>query len=201
MVDCDIPTPTPTTTPTATFTPTATATATFTPTPTATATFTPTPTPTVTPTPTATACTGLFVIGDLDATVGNHVTFWSSQWEKDNHLSGGKAPASFKGFVDCAIPICGGTWTSLPGNSSHPPDTIPADITVIVSSSITKSGPAETGDIVKVVTVHVDPCVPPPHNCYGVPAAPGHQGTGTVTSVICQSTRPHQPTRPARPPR
>jgi len=150
------------------------------PTPTPTATFTPTPTPT----PTPTACTGLFVIGDLDAVVGNHVTFWSAQWWKDNHLSGGTAPASFKGFVDCAFPVCGSTWTSLPGNSSHPPDTIPAVITVIVSSSITKSGSTESGNVVKVVTITVD--VP---TTYGVPAAPGHEGKGTVTSVICESAQ------------
>ena len=197
FVECDAVTPTPTptatstptSTPTATFTPTATATATFTPTatatatPTATATATATPTPTPTPTVTPTTCGTAFAIGDLDAVVGNHVTFWSKQWWKDNHLSGGRAPASFKGFVNCTNPnppACGGTWTSDPGNSGHPPDTIPADITVIVSSSITKSGSTESGDIVKLVTVHVDPC------CYGQPVeAPGHEGRGTVTAVIC----------------
>jgi hypothetical protein len=37
-----------------------------------------------------------------------------------------------------------------------------------------------------MVTVHVDPC------CYGNPVeAPGHEGTGTVTAVICQSAGPH----------
>ena len=55
------------------------------------------------------------------------------------------------------IPPCGGTWQSDPGNSSHPPDTVPADMTVIVSSLITKSGPIESGDIPMMVTVHTDP--------------------------------------------
>src|SRR4029077_14924512 len=188
FIDCNVPSPTPTPTatftptPTATFTPTATATFTPTPTATATATATSTPTPTPTPTVTPTTCGTSFVIGDLDAVVGNHVTFWGKQWWKDNHLSGGRAPASFKGFVNCTNPNppdCGGTWTSDPGNSGHPPDTIPADITVIVSSLITKSGPVESGDIVKLVTIHVDPC------CYGQPVeAPGHEGRGTVTSVL-----------------
>ena len=44
---------------------------------------------------------------------------------------------SFKGFVNCTNPNppnCGGTWESDPGNSGHPPDTVPADMTVIVSS-------------------------------------------------------------------
>jgi hypothetical protein len=145
---------------------------------------------------TPTTCGSAFVIGDLDAVVGNHVTFWGAQWWKENHLSGGRAPASFKGFANCTNPNppnCGGTWTSDPGNSGHPPDTIPADITVIVSSLITKNGPVESGDIPMMVTVHVDPC------CYGQPVeAPGHEGRGIVTAVICGAP-PHQPGRPSRP--
>jgi len=178
FVDCDIPTPTPTPTPTATFTPT--------PTPTATATATPTPTPT--PTVTPTTCGSSFVIGDLDAVVGHKVTFWGAQWWKQNHLSGGRAPASFKGFANCTNPnppACGGTWQSDPGNSSHPPDTVPADMTVIVSSLITKSGPIESGDIPMMVTIHTDP---------GYGPNPGHEGTGTVTAVVCGSApHPRQP--------
>jgi hypothetical protein len=193
FVDCAVPTATPTTTPTATFTPTATATATATTTATATATPTPTPTPTVTPT----TCGTAFVIGDLDAVVGNHVTFWGAQWWRRNHLSGGTAPASFKGFANCTNPNppnCGGTWQSDPGNSSHPPDTVPADMTVIVSSSITKSGSIESGDIPMMVTIHTDP---------GYEPNPGHEGTGTVTAVICQSARPQRPpvARPTLSPR
>ena len=140
--------------------------------------------PTPTPTPLATG----FVIGDLDAVVGNHVTFWGAQWSRLNHLSGGSAPASFKGFAnspDPNPPACGGTWESDPGNSSHPPDTVPADMTVIVSSSITKSGPVESGDIPMMVTIHTDP---------GYGPNPGHEGTGTVTAVVCGA-----PQRPARP--
>jgi hypothetical protein len=141
----------------------------------------PTATPTSTPTPTVTptTCGTGFVIGDLDAVVGHKVTFWGAQWWKKNHLSGGTAPASFKGFVNCTTPnppACGGTWISDPGNSSHPPDTVPADMTVIVSSLITKNGPIESGDIPKMVTIHTDP---------GYGPAPGHEGTGTVTAVIC----------------
>jgi hypothetical protein len=195
FVDCDVPTPTPTPSPTATFTPTATSTptATFTPTATATATSTPTPTATPTATQTPTTCGTAFVIGDLDAVVGNHVTFWGAQWWKKNHLSGGTAPASFKGFANCTNPnppTCGGTWQSDPGNSSHPPDTVPADITVIVSSLITKSGPIESGDIPMMVTIHTDP---------GYGPNPGHEGTGTVTAVVCQPARPHNPGRAPRP--
>ena len=141
----------------------------------------------------ATCGTG-FAIGDLDAVVGNKVYFWGAQWWKNNHLSGGRAPASFKGFVNCTNPnppTCGGTWTSDPGNSGHPPDTVPADMTVIVSSLVTKSGPVESGDIVKMVTIHTDP---------GYGPNPGHEGTGTVTAVIC-GAGPHQPRGPAPRPR
>jgi len=200
FIDCNVPSPTPTPTPTATatFTPTptatATATATFTPTPTATATATATPTATPTPTVTPTTCGTSFVIGDLDAVVGRKVTFWGAQWWKKNHLSGGTAPASFKGFANCTNPnppTCGGTWQSDPGNSSHPPDTVPADMTVIVSSLITKSGPIESGDIPMMVTIHTDP---------GYGPAPGHEGTGTVTAVIC-GARPHHPGLPVGPAR
>ena len=70
---------------------------------------------TPTPTPLATG----FVIGDLDAVVGNHVTFWGAQWSRLNHLSGGSAPASFKGFANSPSPnppACGGTWQSRPGD-------------------------------------------------------------------------------------
>jgi len=141
-----------------------------------------TPTPTLTPTPTPTPIgIGSFVIGDLDAVVGNHVTFWGAQWWKLNHLSGGSAPASFKGFAnspDPNPPACGGTWQSGPGNSSGPPESVPADITVIVSSLITKSGPIISGDVPEMVIVHTDP---------GYEPNPGHEGTGTVTAVVCQS--------------
>jgi hypothetical protein len=129
--------------------------------------------------PTPTTCGTSFVIGDLDAVVGNKVTFWGAQWWKLNHLSGGSAPASFKGFANCTNPnppACGGTWQSDPGNSPKPPDSVPADITVIVSSLITKSGQIESGDIPMMVTIHTDP---------GYKGDPGHAGTGTVTAVVC----------------
>ena len=168
------PTATATATATATFTPAATASATATAT--ATATPTPTPTPTVTPMQFFTS----FVIGDIDAVVGNHVTFWGAQWWKQNHLSRGGSPASFKGFANSPNPnppTCGGTWQSDPGNSSGPPPSVPADIIVIVTSLITKSGPIISGDGHMMVIVHTDP---------GYAPNPGHEGTGTVTAVVCR---------------
>jgi len=48
---------------------------------------------------------GMFVVGDLTvgpiaSSAGTSVTFWGAQWWKLNSLSGGAAPAAFKGFED-----------------------------------------------------------------------------------------------------
>jgi hypothetical protein len=123
---------------------------------------------------------GSFVIGDQNAAVGTQVTFWGAQWWKDNGLTGGSAPPSFKGFADTATPACGQPWTTRPGNSSGPPDTVAADLTLpvpmVVSSTITKDGPVISGDTTKVVLVMVDP---------GYGPNPGHPGTGTVVGIVC----------------
>src|SRR5947209_19534883 len=119
---------------------------------------------------------GAFVIGDQNAAVGSHVTFWGAQWWKDNGLSAGDAPAAFKGYADTAAPVCGQSWTTRPGNSSDPPATVDGVIPVVVASTITKSGPVISGDAPKVVLVSVDP---------GYGPDPGHPGTGTVISQQC----------------
>jgi hypothetical protein len=119
---------------------------------------------------------GTFVIGDQNVQVGSQVTFWGAQWWKDNPLSTGLAPASFKGFAVDAIPTCGEVWTTDPGNSSHPPATVDGVIPVIVSSSITKSGPVISGDATEVALVQVDP---------GYAGDPGHPGTGNVIGFQC----------------
>jgi hypothetical protein len=116
---------------------------------------------------------GTFVIGDQNAQVGSQVTFWGAQWWKDNPLSTGTAPASFKGFAVNAAPTCG-PWSTDPGNSSHPPAAVPGTIQVIVSSQITKDGPVISGNATEIATVQVDP---------GYAGDPGHPGTGTVLSV------------------
>src|SRR6185312_16787225 len=67
------------------------------------------------------AATSSFVVGDENATMGAHVTFWGAQWWKLNSLSGGTAPAAFKGFANEVTGGCGGSWTTDPGNSSDPP--------------------------------------------------------------------------------
>jgi hypothetical protein len=119
---------------------------------------------------------GTFVIGDQNALVGSEVTFWGAQWWTENPLSTGLAPASFKGFADNATATCGESWSTDPGNSSHPPASVNGLIPVIVASQITKSGPVISGDTKEVVMVQVDP---------GYAGDPGHPGTGIVEWVVC----------------
>ena len=122
---------------------------------------------------------GSFVIGDGNATVGTSVTFWGAQWWMANSLSGGLAPAAFKGFANTpeASPECGTNWSTGPGNSSGPPPgPLPELIEVIVASHIAKSGPTISGDTQEVVVVKTNP---------GYAPNPGHAGTGTVVAVVC----------------
>jgi hypothetical protein len=119
-----------------------------------------------------------FVIGDGNSATGTHVTFWGAQWWKLNTLSGGAAPASFKGFaLEPSTPSCGTNWTTGPGNSPPPPTgPLPSFIGVIVTSSTSKSGSQISGDTVHMVVVETDP---------GYSNNPGHPGTGTVVAQIC----------------
>lgn len=120
--------------------------------------------------------TSSFVIGDQNVAVGAQVTFWGAQWWKDNPLSTGLAPAAFKGYADNVSGTCGGTWSTDPGNSSDPPATIGDVQDVIVSSTITKTGPVISGDIKEIVQVAVDP---------GYAGDPGHPGTGRIIGFVC----------------
>jgi uncharacterized repeat protein (TIGR01451 family) len=121
---------------------------------------------------------GNFVIGDNNATVGTSVTFWGAQWWKLNSLSGGTAPASFKGFAKSPPTVtCGTGWTTSPGNSAAPPPgPLPQFMGVIVASSISKSGSTVSGNTVHMVVVQTNP---------GYAPDPGHAGTGTVVAQIC----------------
>src|SRR5438552_10957853 len=97
-----------------------------------------------------------------------------------NKLSQGVTPSAFKGFANSiggTIPSCGSMWHSNPGNSSGPPNSVPTFISVIASSSITKSGSVINGNNRKIVVIRTDP---------GYGPNPGHPGTGTVMSVTCQ---------------
>ena len=120
---------------------------------------------------------GIFILGDQ--ATGATRTFWGAQWAKQNGLSGGSAPSAFKGFADALSstpPVCGGNWTSSPGNSSSPVTSIPAYMGTAVSSGVTKNGAAISGNITKIVVVVTAP---------GYAADPGHAGTGTIIATYC----------------
>ena len=90
----------------------------------------------------------------------------------------GPPPPPFKGFAKFpASPTCGGTFTTDPGNSAPPPNgPLPAYMSVIVTSSVTKSGSTISGSITQIIIVKTNA---------GYDANPGHPGTGTVVATIC----------------
>lgn len=124
---------------------------------------------------------GIFILGDQTAASAgpSSVTFWGAQWTKQNNLSGGSGPFAFKGFADnpsTKPPQCGGTWTSSPGNSSSPVDSIPTYMGTAVSTTVSKNGSTITGNITKIVVVLTAP---------GYASNPGHPGTGSIIATYC----------------
>ena len=65
---------------------------------------------------------GSFVIGNQNAAVGTSVTFWGAKWWKLNSLSGGTAPAAFKGYENepSGTPKCRTPWSTDPGQQLRP---------------------------------------------------------------------------------
>lgn len=126
-----------------------------------------------------TAARPLFVIGDVEPHGMNDVVnFWGAQWWKNNKMSGPVANgvAGFKGFAVLVNGSCGSTWQSLPGNSSNPPANIGDIVTIIVTSTVTKSGNQYAGNIVRIA--HVDQDGNYADN-------PGHEGQGPVVDEVC----------------
>ncbi|HEX9697807.1 MAG TPA: hypothetical protein VGB64_16010 [Actinomycetota bacterium] len=125
---------------------------------------------------------GAFTLGDLTAdaaTPTTSVSWWHDEWYLQNSLSGGAAPASFKGFArdqSDAPPACGTTWTTRPGNNSTPPATVPTYMGTVVSSEVTKSGSVIESNIVKIVVVRTD---------LGYAPNPGAAGTGAIVATYC----------------
>ena len=121
---------------------------------------------------------GAFVAGDRSAGNGDTVTFWGAQWAKLNLLSGGVAPASFKGYAKSpATPTCGVTWNTDPGNSAPPPTgPLPAYMGVIATDSAQKNGMQISGTTPHIVVVQTNP---------GYAPDPGHAGTGIVVAPVC----------------
>jgi hypothetical protein len=120
---------------------------------------------------------GAFVISDRANVMNANVYWWGAQWWKMDRLNAGFAPASFKGYENSnSSPWCNQSWTTRPGNSPHPPKSVPSLMAVIVSSHITKSGSTISGNIAHIVLVRTNP---------GYSPNPGHRGTGTIVDVIC----------------
>jgi hypothetical protein len=120
----------------------------------------------------------LFVIGDTEAHgIGASVYFWGSQWWKNNTMSGFVASGvgSFKGYAS-ESGACSDHWISRVSNTPPPPDTIGAQIGIIVTNSVRKFGSDMGGDIRQILLVNTDP---------GYSPNPGDDGTGTVVSVLC----------------
>jgi hypothetical protein len=106
------------------------------------------------------------------------VLFWGDTWWTSNILSGGTAPAAFKGFAASpSVPACGTNWVTRVGGSSSPPaGPLPDYLSVIVSSSVSQSGVAISGDTTGIVVVKADP---------GYGPLPTEHGTGTVVATAC----------------
>jgi PKD repeat protein len=122
---------------------------------------------------------GGFVVGAGSAVPDAPVTFWGAQWSAKNPLTGGAAPAAFKGFgttTSSVPPTCGGTFTAGPGNSASIAGPLPTYMGVFVATSVTKTGSSITGNVAHIVVVKTDP---------GYAPNPGHAGTGTVVAELC----------------
>jgi len=130
---------------------------------------------------------GAFALGNntvAAATSSTTVTWWNNDWYLLNNLSGGQAPAAFKGFAGAVtLPttspaaFCSKSWTSGGGNSPPPPTTVPSYMGVVVASNITKSpGSTINGNYIKIVVVKTNP---------GYAPGPMNSGTGTIVATFC----------------
>jgi hypothetical protein len=122
---------------------------------------------------------GSFVIGDGNAATGGTATFWSSDWNKLNTVSGGAAPSAFKGFANLPSgpTTCGApNWSTGGGNSPPPAGSIPSYTAFLVTSSVTKNGSIISGTKPKIVIGSVNP---------GYSPSPGKSGSAVVLGAFC----------------
>ena len=120
--------------------------------------------------------------------IGDEVNFWGSQWWKNNCMSvlvENGYPA-FKGFATNVVlttpplPNNCGEWQARPGNSGHPPATLPNLVNIIVTDTVMKDGPNIAGTIKQIVTVDRSQS-----NKDNYAGNPGHHGWGVITAIPC----------------
>jgi hypothetical protein len=131
---------------------------------------------------------GAFALGDVTAAPpypSPTVTWWGDTWWQKDVLSGGTAPAAFKGFVDGStlkLPtttpanVCTSPWTSAGGNSPPPVTGVPSYMGVVVTSKAKKSGTTVSGSYTHIVVVRINP---------GYSPSPSNAGTGTILGKFC----------------
>ena len=129
---------------------------------------------------------GAFVLGDLTvagATPTTSVTWWAEDWTRLDQLSGGRAPASFKGFAaTVSLPTsttpgsCGSSWSTTPGNSPPPTADVPSYMGALVAGAVRKSGSSIAGNTVHIVVVKT---------AAGYSPDPAGHGTGTIVAMYC----------------
>jgi hypothetical protein len=86
-----------------------------------------------------------------DRSTAGDVTFWSPSWWLANTLSGGPAPASFKGFATRD----GVEWVGSTG-FDHAPAVVPTWMGVLVASRVERNGGAITVTPATMAVVHLD---------------------------------------------
>jgi hypothetical protein len=113
---------------------------------------------------------------DLDDAirVGDHFTFWGSQWSKQVSRGDYGGGSSLKGWADKES---GSTWSTGTGNSVGAPRSVAEYISVIVTTHVKKSGSTIAGDVARRVVVRVD-------DADRYDANPGHAAAGTVVAIL-----------------
>jgi hypothetical protein len=130
---------------------------------------------------------GAFALGDSTVAAASpttDLTWWDASWSNLNSLTGGSAPASFKGFAGTvtSLPtqtpanVCGSNFATSPGNSPPPTGTVPSYMGVLVTNAVSKVGNNISGSWGGIVVVKTDP---------GYAPNPGHAGTGKIVAVFC----------------
>ena len=129
---------------------------------------------------------GAFALGNVTAATagGRTVTWWGDRWWQLNALSGGTAPAQFKGFVTGTLQlptttpanICTSPWTTAGGNSPPPASGVPSYMGVVVTGKVNQSGSTLFGTYAHIVVVRNNP---------GYAPSPSNAGTGTILGTFC----------------